>query len=59
MDEFVTLENVSAGDIFPNFRHLVLKALSPKKECSYFLGNCNGYEQNLVSSNSVCNQARD
>ena len=36
MDEFVTLDNVSAGDIFPNFGHLVLKALSPKKNAVIF-----------------------
>ena len=30
MDEFVTLDCVSASDSFPNFGKLVLKALSKK-----------------------------
>ena len=37
MDEFVTLDSVFAGDTFPNFGHLVLKALSPKMNVSVFL----------------------
>ena len=37
MGEFVTLDSVFAGDIFPNFGHLVLKALSPKMNVSIFL----------------------
>ena len=36
MDEFVTLDSVAASDIFPNFGHLVLKALSPKKNAFTF-----------------------
>jgi len=37
MNEFVTLDTVFAGDIFPNYGHLVLKALSPKMSVSIFL----------------------
>jgi len=37
MDEFVTLDGVSVGDInFPNFGQLVLKALSPKQNAFIF-----------------------
>ena len=37
MDEFVTLDSVSAGDInFPNFGDLVLKALLPKTNVFIF-----------------------
>ena len=36
MDESVTLDSVAARDIFPNFGHLVLKALSPKKNAFIF-----------------------
>ena len=34
---------MSASGIFPNFGHLVFKCPLTKKECIYFLGNCNGY----------------
>ena len=34
---------MSASGIFPNFGHLVFKCPFTKKECIYFLGNCNGY----------------
>ena len=44
MDEFIALDSVSASDIFPNFGHLVFKCSFTKKECTYFLGNCNGYD---------------
>ena len=37
MNEFVTLDTVFAGDIFPNYGHLVLKALSSKMSVSIFL----------------------
>ena len=36
MDEFVTLDSVAARDIFPNFGHLVLNSLSPKKNAIIF-----------------------
>ena len=37
INEFVTLDSVFAGDTFPNFGHLVLKAVSPKMNVSIFL----------------------
>ena len=43
MDEFVTLDSVSASDSYPNFGKLVLKALSQKAMHS-ILGNSNGYD---------------
>ena len=36
MDEFLRLDSVSAGDIFPNFGHSVLKTLSPKRKTFIF-----------------------
>ena len=41
MNEFVTVDSDSASDIFLN---LVLKALLQKKECIYFLENCNRHD---------------
>ena len=40
MDEFVTLDSVSVDDIWT----LGIKSSFTKKECIYFLGNCNGYD---------------
>ena len=41
MDEFVTLDSVSSGNInFP----FGIKSSSTEKERIYFLGNCNSYD---------------
>ena len=36
MDEFVTLDNISASDIFPHFGHLVINVLLRKKNTIIF-----------------------
>ena len=54
MDEFVTLDSISASVIFPNCGHLVYSnALPPKKGCIHFLGNCNDRTLALRSSDFV------
>ena len=41
---------------FPQFWTFGIKSSFTKKECGYFLGNCKGYKQNLVSSMLVIKQ---
>ena len=62
MDEFVILDSVFAGDIFSHFEHLVFKALSPKRNAFIFskiVTVMMNWQEDFVSSNSVCNHTRE
>ena len=56
MDEFVTLDSVSASDIYSNFSQLVLNLFHKKRIHLCFLLNCNGYyniARIFAKSNSI------
>ena len=56
MDEFVTLDSVSASDIYSKFSQLVLNLFHKKRIHLCFLLNCNGYynvARIFAKSNSI------
>ena len=62
MEEFVTLDSVSASDIFPNFGHLVFHRCCTKKNALIFLEIITvmiNWLQEFMLSKSVCNHTRD